>query len=62
MQPPDRTLPQQPPVIPPSAGKAAYEQPVLVRYGDVRALTQAVGGHGQLDGGHRGLTPLRSQL
>jgi hypothetical protein len=62
MQRPDGQPPVQPAVNPQTAGKAAYEQPVLVQYGDVRTLTQATGGHGQLDGGHRGLTPLRSQL
>jgi hypothetical protein len=62
MQHPDGLHHPQPQAIPQSAGKAPYEQPVLVEYGDVRTLTQAVGGRGQLDGGHRGLSPLRSQL
>jgi hypothetical protein len=42
--------------------KAPYERPTLVVYGDVRTLTQSIGGHGPLDGAHRGLTPLRSAL
>jgi hypothetical protein len=62
MRRPDGLQPAQLQANPQTAGKASYEQPVLVEYGDARSLTQAVGGRGQLDGGHRGLTPLRSQL
>jgi hypothetical protein len=62
MQRPDSLPNAQPQATPQSAGKLPYEQPQLVEYGDVRALTQSVGGHGNLDGGHRGLTPLRSHL
>jgi hypothetical protein len=62
MRRPDGLQHAQPQATPQSAGKAPYEQPVLVEYGDARTLTQNVGGRNQLDGGHRGLTPLRSQL
>jgi hypothetical protein len=62
MQHPDGLQHAPAPATPQSAGKTPYEQPVLVEYGDARSLTQAVGGRGQLDGAHRGLTPLRSQL
>jgi hypothetical protein len=62
MHNPDGLPHTQPQALPQTAGKAPYERPTLVEYGDVRALTNNVGGHGPLDGGHRGLTPLRSQL
>ena len=62
MQRPDGLQLAQPQATLQSAGKAPYERPVLVEYGDIRSLTQSTGGRGQLDGGHRGQTPLRSQL
>ena len=62
MQLPDGLQSTQPQAIPQSAGKAPYERPTLVEYGDVRSLTQNVAAHGKPDGGHRGLSPLRSQL
>ena len=33
--------------------KKAYETPVLVRWGTLRDITQAVGNRGASDGGHK---------
>ena len=38
-------------VTPPVASKKAYRNPEFVIYGDVRHMTQTVGGKGVLDGG-----------
>jgi hypothetical protein len=62
MRNPDFTQNTQAQASPDCSRKAPYEQPKLIEYGDVSTLTQHVGGHGNLDGGHRGLTPLRSSL
>ena len=62
MQRPDGLTHTQPQALPQTAGKAPYERPTLVEYGDVRALTNNVGSHGPLDGGHRVTTLLRSQF
>lgn len=34
------------------APRKGYEKPVLIDYGDIRALTRAVGQNGAPDGGH----------
>ena len=36
----------------PPLPKKVYETPVLIEYGDILALTHAVGQHGNPDGGH----------